>query len=124
MDASGYARMGGYGKRRKHPKVVHITDCHDEHHLACSDEDQQHFIDFGGNKHDDDYHDDYHDYHDYHDDHSSHDDHYDYHYDDHDDHHGGGYSHGGGGRGYKLQKPKVVIIKKIIDQSTTTVPTG
>ena len=117
---SGYKKKKKKRKKKKQ-KVVHITDCHDEHHEACEHEDDQHVISFG-DKHDDyhddhhDYHDDHHDYHhDYHDDHHDyHDDHHDYHdYDHHHDDH----------KGYDIKKPKIVIIKKIISRSTTTVPT-
>ena len=118
---SGYKKKKKKKRKKKKQKVVHITDCHDEHHEACEHEDDQHVISFG-DKHDDyhddhhDYHDDHHDYHhDYHDDHHDyHDDHHDYHdYDHHHDDH----------KGYDIKKPKIVIIKKIISRSTTTVPT-
>lgn len=113
--------FGGRGGR-KNQKVVHIVDCHHSH--DCH-EDDSHHISFGGHDyHDDhsDYHGDYHDYghghYDYSHGHDYHNDYHDYHGDDHD-------YHGYGSRSkYTVEKPKIVIIKKIIDVSTTTVPTG
>ena len=133
------ARMGGYKrKKKKQPKVVHLTDCHDDHD-ACHEHNNQHVISFDKDDHDyhdndHDYHGDYHDldhgysYHDYHDDyHDDHGDYHDFHGDYHDDDHGDYHDyhdHGGYGRKKKerVYKPKVVIIKKIIEQSTTTLP--
>ena len=132
------AKSGYRKKKRRRPRkknVVHILDCHDGH--DCHGDDS-HVISFDHyDSHDDhsyhDYHNDYHN--DYHDHHGSYDYHYggghdDYdHYDYHDDDHGGYHydyhddHHGGGGYGHKsVYKPKVVIIKKVISQSTTTQP--
>ena len=146
-----YLILAFYNKRKG---VVHrIIDEHDDHHDDYQDF-NFFGNEYGGGHHQQDYHNDYHsDYHnDYHgDDHDyghdydHYDDHYDEHYDDHDDHgtlhdyvhedsHGRGGRGGYGKKSYKpvqnkhgykrIYKPKVIIIKKIVPISTTTMPSG